>query len=153
MGKRIAIIGKLPSKFQAPFNDSEWEIWGCNVHNDFMSLPRIDKWFDIHTSRVAKYPYIAPDKLILRDEKFIRECKKALGGNYITNSMVYMVLYAALRENASHIYLYGCRLNNDEEIRTNQLQNLREVLFFCKGRGIKVNSVEDIVLKEYQIYE
>lgn len=150
--KKIAIIGKLPSKFNAPYNDNEWEIWGCNVHQDMYKIPRYDKWFDIHL-----YPYkfyqIPPEKLILNDTKFRQECKKVLGGNYIANSMTYMVLYAVLRAKATHIYLYGCALNTKDEDRTKQLQNLREILFFCKGRGIKVYSEEKNVLEEYPIYE
>lgn len=147
---KVAIIGKLPSKFKAPFGDTDWEIWGCNVHKDFEQIPRYDKWFDIHT-KPANYPLIPKEKLYLRDEVFILKMNKLLEGDYITNSMVYLVLYA-IYLGAKEIALYGCRLDSVEEDRTKQLQNLREILFYAKGKGIEVFSWEDNILADYEMY-
>lgn len=146
---KVAILGKLPSKFLAPFDDKEYQIWGCNVHKDFELLPRYDLWFDIH-----KQPSIysmKPNKLITRENYPLDEVISLLGGFYLNNSISYMVMYAVLK-GAEEIRLCGIRLENDHENRTKQLQNLREILFFCKGRGIKVFSVEGNVLAGYPLY-
>ncbi len=53
---KVAIIAADPSFSQAPFNDREWEVWGCNSlwnfckdkHGDF----RADKWFEMHPMSV-----------------------------------------------------------------------------------------------------
>lgn len=147
---KVAILGKLPSKFLAPFDDKEYKIWGCNVHKDFELLPRFDLWFDIH-----KNPSIYDDdirqKLITREKYPLGEVLNLLGGYYLNNSISYMVMYAVLL-GAEEIRLYGVRLENDHENRTKQLQNLREILFYCKGKGIKVWSYEDNVLAGYPLY-
>ena len=62
-----------------------------------------------------------------------------------------MIMYAVL-QGATDISLYGVSLSTGEEIRTKQLNNLREILFFCKGRGIKVSSIEENVLATYPLY-
>ena len=62
-----------------------------------------------------------------------------------------MIAYAIL-QGAGEIGLWGVRLDNGEEIRTRQLQNVRELLFFAKGKGIKVSSYENNVLENYKLY-
>ena len=32
--KKVAILGKLPTKFKAPFDDKKWDIWTLNYHNE-----------------------------------------------------------------------------------------------------------------------
>ena len=145
---KVAILGKLPSKYQAPFADTTWQIWGCNVH-DMSKIPRFDLWFDIHRNP-SNYT-IPPDKLITRDKYPLEEVISLLGGNYLNNSISYMIMYAVL-QGATDISLYGVSLSTGEEIRTKQLNNLREILFFCKGRGIKVSSIEENVLATYPLY-
>ena len=44
---KLAILGKLPTKFKAPFNDPDFDIWAFNFHNE--KLPRVDLWVDIHS--------------------------------------------------------------------------------------------------------
>ena len=150
MTLKIAIIGKLPSKFQAPYDDSSYQIWGCNVHEDMYKIPRYDLWFDIH-NKPSRYNNIPEEKLFLRKDFNFDKAKKLLGGDYLNNSMSIMVMEAIMRE-ADEIRLYGCRLDSDSEIRTKQLENLRELLFFAKGKGIKVYSYENNVLREYERY-
>ena len=45
---KVAILGKLETKHDAPFENPEWEIWSMNKHDDEMLIPRVDKWFDLH---------------------------------------------------------------------------------------------------------
>ncbi len=50
---KIAIVGSAPSSASlAPFDDPEWEIWGIN--GMFSSLPKWDRWFELHTLDDAK---------------------------------------------------------------------------------------------------
>ena len=52
--KKIAIVGCADSKFEAPWEEKDWEIWGVN--NMFHSMPQVRKaqeegrlkWFEIH---------------------------------------------------------------------------------------------------------
>lgn len=146
---KVAILGKLPSKYQAPFADTTWQIWGCNVHKDFSNIPRFDLWFDLHANPPS-YD-IDKDKLITSDLYPLNEAIELLGGCYFNNSISYMIAYAIL-QGAEEIGLWGVRLDTGEEIRTKQLNNVRELLFFAKGRGIKVYSYEDNILAQYNLY-
>lgn len=146
---KVAIIGKLPSKYQAPFADTTWAIYGCNKHVDMAKIPRYSLWFDIHRNP-SNYT-IPPDKLITRDKYPLEEVTSLLGGNYLNNSISYMVMYAVL-QGATEICLYGIRLENDHEIRTHQRQGTREICMFARGRGIKVTSYEPTLLEEYPLY-
>lgn len=149
--KKIAIIGKLPSKFKAPFNDKDWCIWGCNVHSDMKQIPRFDLWFDLHINP-ATYKGIHKSKLITATKYPYKDAIELLGGRYFNSSMIYMVVYAIL-QGATDIALYGVRLDSPDEVRTQQLNVLRNVLFFAKGRGINVTSIEDNILTEYELYK
>lgn len=145
---KVAIIGKLPSKYQAPFADTTYQIWGCNVH-DMSKIPRFDLWFDIH-SNPSVYN-IPRHKLILQKDYPLTEAINLVGGHYFNNSISYMIAYAIL-QGATHISLYGVRLSNSEEIRTKQRECVDRLLFFAKGRGIEVYSIEDTILQEYELY-
>ena len=147
---KVAIIGKLPSKWEAFKLDESWEIWGCNRHIDMDKMPRITRWFDIHKN-ISSYNENISSKLITRDKYPLEKVLDLLGGNYLNNSISYMVMYAVLL-NAEEIRLYGIRLENDTENRTKQLQNLREILFYCKAKNIKIWSIEDNILAEYPLY-
>lgn len=146
---KVAILGKLPSKYQAPFADTTYQIWGCNVHHDMANIPRFDLWFDIH-SNPSVYN-IDKNKIIKAKDYPLDEAISLVGGHFFNNSISYMIAYAILK-GAEEISLYGVRLDNGEEIRTKQLQSVRELLFFAKGRGIKVYSYENNVLAEYKLY-
>ena len=143
---KVAILGKLPSKMYAPFDDPEWEIWTCNKHK----IPRFTRWFDIHKNP-SLYDNDINEKLITLDKYPLEEVIDLLGGYYLNNSISYMIMYGVLL-NASEIRLYGVALNNDHEIRTHQRQGTREICMFARGRGIKVWSYEPTLLEEYPLY-
>ena len=49
--KKIAILGSAVSSVGlAPFDDQDWEIWGCSPAN--RNLPRCDVWFELHNVEV-----------------------------------------------------------------------------------------------------
>lgn len=142
--KKIAILGKLETKYDAPFDDNTWEIWSMNKHKDEELIPRVDKWFDIH---------IKPEKKnadVKRKDFPFDLCKELAGGNYFCTVASYLIAYAILR-GADVIALYGMRFTDDgNPRRRRELENVREWIFFALGRGIKVLIPSD---KEYLMPE
>jgi len=142
--KKVAILGKLQTKYYAPFWDKTWDIWTLNYNNGV--LPRIDLWFDLHTYK----PNPAAD--ITRVNYPFKEANELVGGQYFNNSVSYMIAYAIL-QGYEEIALYGMRFVNDGQPRVEQYNNVRELIFFARGKGIKVTSpYDDIMLKEYNPY-
>ena len=145
MNKKVAILGKLPTKLKAPFDDKSWDIWTLNYQNE-KELPRIDLWFDIH--RIKPNPR-ADIKL---NDYPLEEAIELVGGKYFNGSVAYMIAYAILKD-YREIALYGMMFDNDKESRAGEYHNVRELIFFAKGRGIKVTAPYDgIMLKEYELY-
>ena len=144
--KKLIILGKLKTKFEAPFNNKNYDIWAFNKHQDEHLIPRVDVWFDIHNK---------PDKLdaqILKNNFPFDDVIKLVGGKYFNNSVSYLIAYAILK-GYKEILLYGMKFTNDVEIRKGQYHNVRELMFFAKGKGIKIDApVDKIMVKEYDLY-
>lgn len=144
--KKIAILGKLKTKYDAPFNDHVWEIWSMNLHADAKFIPRVDKWFDLHKK---------PDNInadYLRSNFDFDACRTLIGGNHFNNTVSFMIAFAIL-QGATHINLYGMRFECDHERRNGEYHNVRELIFFARGRGIIVEAPFDqIMLKDFPIY-
>lgn len=148
--KKINIIGKLQDKFFAFEDDAE--IWGCNWHDDFDLLPRYDLWFDIHKEPNSKVlDNINPDKLVLRDEYIFKLAKETLQGEYINNSMCYMLFYALIN-GYKEVKFYGCSLNDDHEQRTKQKEALNMLIMYCRGRGMLIDSNRPDLFIKYERY-
>ena len=144
--KKVAILGKIETKFRAPFADSSYDIWSMNIHADADKLPRVDLWFDIH-ARGAN-----PNADITRINFPFRECEELVDGQYFNNSVSYMIAYAILK-GYKEIALFGMNFNCDKESRRREYQNVRELIFFAKGKGIKVTAPADnVMLQEYEYY-
>lgn len=131
--KKIALLGSAPSsKWLAPFNDPEWEIWSCSPAN--MDLPRSDVFFEIHALdttlkedqyRVTgfidyckKHPQIYmqekrpeyPGAIVYpKDEMF-----KKFGPYFFTSSLSYM-LALAIDKNPEAIGLFGVDMSAGDE--------------------------------------
>ena len=131
MEKKIAILGKLETKYNAPFDDESWEIWSMNKHNDEQFIPRVDKWFDIHLNPDKK------DADVLRKDFPFDACHELAGGKYFNNITSYLIAYAILL-GATDIALYGMRFTIDHSHRQEERENVRNWIFFAKGRGINV---------------
>lgn len=141
---KLAILGKLETKFKAPFNNSDFDIWVFNYHKE--ELPRVDLWVDIH----AKNPN--PKATLTRQNFPFDDCHKLLGGNYFNNTASYLIALAILK-GYKEIHLYGMRFQSDNEKRKLEYQNVRELIFFAKGKGITIKAPYDnIMLKTYQLY-
>lgn len=142
--KKVAILGKLPTKYKAPFNDYNWDIWTLNRNSE--DLPRVDLWFDIHKD----YPYEKAN--ITRGNYPFEEAEKLIGGQYYNNSISYMIAYAILKD-YKEIALFGMAFTRDNEHRRSEFYNVRELIFFAKGKGIKITAPYDpIMLKTYPYY-
>lgn len=51
--RKIAILGSAVSSVGlAPFDDPEWEIWGCSPAN--RGLKRVDLWFELHNLDIKR---------------------------------------------------------------------------------------------------
>ena len=143
MAKKVAILGKLATKYQAPFLDKSWDIWTLNYNSN---LPRVTLWFDIH----AHNPNPRAD--ITRNNYPFSDAVKLVGGQYFNNSISYMIAYAILKE-YTEIALYGMRFETDKESRRSEYANVRELIFFAKGKGIKIKAPFDgVMLQQYQLY-
>ena len=144
--KKVAILGKLSTKHFAPFKDPSYEIWTMNYHKDMCLIPRIDLLFDIHSKDAN------PKANITRANYPFKEVEQMLGGQYINNTASYIIAYAILK-GYEVIELYGMQFKSDIENRTKQYQNVRELIFFAKGRGINISSPKDPrMLQEYSLY-
>ena len=144
MNTKVAILGKLVSKFNAPFEDMSYDIWTLNYHN--IEPPRVTLWFDLH----AKNPNPKAD--ITRANYPFKEAETLVSGNYYNNTFSYMIAYAILK-GYKEIEIYGCRFIHDQEVRAQQRQSVRELVMFARGRGIKVSApVDECLLEGYDYY-
>ena len=108
-----------------------------NSHYDEYLLPRVDLWFDIHeepTREKADYT---------KDNFPFEECEKLVHGKRFVTTTAYLIAWCIL-QGATKIYLYGMRFTDDgNPRRQRELHNVREMLFFCMGRGIEIEVCEE----------
>lgn len=137
MGKHITILGKLHTKFLADFEDLNNEIWSMNLHDDEYLIPRVDKWFDLHE---------IPEKQNAGYVKYnfpFEECHQMVHGRRFCTTAAYLIAFAVLQD-ATKISLFGMRFTNDgNPRRQRELHNVREMIFFCMGKGIEIEICED----------
>ena len=135
--KHIQILGKLESKFFADFDNNEIEIWSMNKHHDEDMIPRVDKWFDLHQEPAR------PNSDYLVDNFPFEECHELLGGPMFCTTAAYMIAFAIL-QGADIITLLGMRFQSDgNPRRQRELECVRHLIYFAKGRGIDVRIPED----------
>ena len=143
---KVAILGKLTTKHKAPFDNPEWEIWSVNKRPIEDYLPRVDKWFDLH------FEPFTPNQDFTRENFPFKEIEKMVGGHYFNNTVSYLIAYA-IYKGYKEIALYGMRFDSIAEQKIKQYENVRELIFFAKGKGIKISSPADqIMLQEYPQY-
>ena len=75
-----------------------------------------------------------------------------LGGHYFNNSISYVIAYA-IYKGYKEISLYGMDFQTLAERKIKQYENVRELIFFAKGKGIKITAPYDkLMLQEYPQY-
>jgi hypothetical protein len=124
---KVAILGTAAHCVKAPFDDSSWEIWGCN----FGTLARWDRWFDLHTAAVVDthpghrqrlYEWAKTKPVYMQEahagESVLRYPVEAVSQKYgtwfFTSTISYM-LALAIEEGATDIALYGVDLADATE--------------------------------------
>lgn len=134
---KVAILGKLDTKYYAPFFDDTWTIWSMNKHIDGELIPRVDLWFDLHTK-----PQNKQATKIKKNFPF-NEIHSMVGGKYFVTTAAYLIAYACYLD-VKEIALYGMRFTDDgNSRRQRELHNVREMIFFARGKGIKVTVYEE----------
>ena len=148
--KEICIIGKLETKYQAPFDNPNVEIWSMNSHFDEVFIPRVDKWFDIHEEPTRE------NSDYTKDNFPFDQCHELVHGKRFCSTMAYMIAFAIL-QGADKISIYGAKFTDDgNPRRQRELHNVREMLFFSLGRNIEIEVCEDDVedlFPEYKTVE
>ena len=143
---KLAILGKLPTKFKAPFDNPDYDIWAFNIHDDEKRIKRVSLWADIHSKGIN------PKAPLTRQNFPFDDCHKLLGGNYFNNTASYLIAYAILK-GYKKIELYGMRFNGADEKRKNEYANVRELIFFARGRGVDISAPYDPDLfTQYALY-
>lgn len=130
---KIALVGSCPSsRLLAPFDDSEWQIWGCSPDNAGV-LPRISAWFDLHGDfgwanspkweanylawmRAQSLPvYVQRIDLIPNGIEFpAKQLVDQFGPYWFTSSLSWMMAYALTQE-ATEIGIYGADMSTKNE--------------------------------------
>ena len=147
--KKIAILGKLQTKYNCPYlEDNSWEKWSMGVHKDMPVITQyVDKWFDLHIT-----PDNNMDNTMHLCDFPLKELENMVGGQYFNNISAILIAYAVYI-GATHIYLAGMQFIDDTEgyqKRQKQYNNVREMVFFARGRGVKVDCYDEIILKKYR---
>lgn len=143
---KVAILGKLPTQDKAPFNDPEWDIWSINRRPNEKQKTRVDLWFDLH------FEPFTPGQDFTRENFPFDEIENMLGGHYFNNTISYVIAYAILK-GYKEIALYGMRFVTEAERKIKQYENVRELIFFAKGKGIKVTApYDEIMIAQYPQY-
>jgi len=139
--KHFVILGKLQSKYDfRDYNDNVTVI-SMNKHFDAEFLERVDYWFDLHENPENK------EAQFTKQNFPFEECHKLVGRRFYT-TMAYMIAWCVL-QNADKISIYGAKFTDDGNIRRQrELHNVREMLFYCMGKGIEIfinpNDIDDL---------
>lgn len=158
---KIAIVGCAPrTKYNAPFDESEWEIWALG--NQIDKHKRISRIFEIHND-LSMHPETYPEFLaskeipmivgdqfpIKRDhiKQFPLEKVRKLMDDHLTSSVAYMMAMAIL-ENAKEISLYGIEMDVDDSEYFYQRPALYAWKGFAESKGIKVNAPGSSLFKD-----
>ncbi len=124
----IAILGAHPSsRLDAPFGDTDWEIWACSSRN-MGQLPRHDLWFELHEP-LGHEKYVAwlgrqPHVMVrtARGREWLPHAavypeaamRKRFGPFFFTSSVAYMLALALSREPA-RIGMWGVEMVQGHE--------------------------------------
>jgi len=149
MKKKVAIIGCGLSRSDAPYDDPEWKIWGCNE----MTIERADRWFELHpmnvqNKRELKWLKECEQPLyVLKKTKEVRRgityplnaiCDALKVEPYFTCTFAYEIAFA-LYEGFTTIGLWGCNLPmGSPRERIFESRCVEWWLGFAQGRGVEI---------------
>ena len=161
--KRVAILGFQDTWRRAPWEDYDFEIW-CMNHFEIYSIPRYDRWFDMHTAynivhrgaekelanrRGVKshlhwlktkcdVPIYMPKQYrsIKGSIAYPIEKMMKIHGPIFTNTVDYEMALA-IEEGFEEIHIYGIAMQWIDEIWA-QKSSLSYFMGYAKGKGIDV---------------
>lgn len=167
---KVAIIGTaLLSRLLAPFNEPEWEIWGCSPGNRG-ALPRVTKWFELHGVadikgqentpwrdeyftwlRAQTFPVYMqePNDLLPQAMVFPRKALLdkfgRLGRIAFTSSISWMIAFA-VHSGATEIAIFGVDMSSQEEAYSAQKTGCLIMMFLANQAGITVSVPQESCL-------
>jgi len=157
--KKVGLVGFYPdTRHLAPYDDPEWEIWGCNEGYNHGFMKRWTRWFQMHQrwdftklnnrsdpdhwvwlQEEHDFPIYMQERYedIPASVKFpLEEVKKRFGVAYFTSSFGYMIAMALL-EGFDEIGVYGFEMATDTEYQY-QRPNSEWWIGIAIGMGVKV---------------
>jgi hypothetical protein len=152
---KIAIVGMSESQHQAPFNDTNWEVWGMMQHAEYR--PVFDRVFEMHPidDEMVKSYIDKMDDLdapVYMQEAYYDGAVKypfeKVEKEYFSSTIGYM-LALAISENPDEIAIYGVDMASKEEY-LHQRANAEYFIGLAQGKGIKVTIPESSPLLKYQ---
>ena len=134
--RKIAVLGSAISSVQlAPFDDKDWEIWGCSPAN--RQLPRVDAWFELHNLEIkrreglvewiewlAKQPTVfvqQPTPDIPNGKTFPLPQLMKKYGRYLWTSQIALMLALAIEQKPDVIGIYGVDMAANSEYNQQRL--------------------------------
>jgi hypothetical protein len=172
--KKVAILGTVPHKLQAPFDNDEFEIWAIAHACLGDPLKRVDRIFEIHKwDEVVKWGSPASwEKLFPNVPVYIREVREDVPHSVafpfdrlaekfkifddraecmMTNSISWMV-GLALDEGFDEIHIYGVNMSHSSEYGF-QKPSCEYYLGLAKGMGKKIFvPTESDLCKSFHLY-
>jgi len=172
--KKVAILGTVPHKLQAPFNNDEFEIWAIAHACLGDPLPRVDRIFEIHKwDEVVQWGSpVSWEKLFPNVPVYIREVREDVPHSIAfpfddiakkfqifddraeclqTNSISWMVALA-IDEGFDEIHIYGVNMSHSSEYGF-QKPSCEYYLGLAKGMGKKIYvPTESDLCKSFYLY-
>jgi hypothetical protein len=171
--KKVAILGTVPHKSQAPFADPAFDIWAIAHACLGEPLPRVDEIYEIHKwDEVVKWGSPAAWAMHPHAKVFLIEQREEVPNSVafpfdylvkkfqifddrseanMTNSISWMIA-KAIDEGYEEIHIYGVNMSHHTEYGT-QKPSCEYYLGLAKGRGIKIYvPKESDLMKSYFQY-
>lgn len=164
--KKIAIVGSAPSSIGlAPFEDRDWDIWGCSPAAA-NQVRRASVWFEIHRwgqnwltdsykDFLRKVPYVytiepvaeLPNSIAFPKQEMIDK----FGRNFFTSTPAWM-LALAISEMPEEIGIYGIDMATHSEY-AHQKPGCLYFIEQARAKGIKVTiPKESDLLQPFPLY-
>lgn len=166
--RKVAIVGGGPTRYDAPFKDLSWEIWGFSSKNE--PIPRVTRWFEIHDLEDLKQQLATPKKkrwmfddymaylrslscpvYMMRRQPDIPKSVVFPGlqlvkefGRCFTCTAAYLIAFA-IKLQCRELGLWGVSLQGKKY--THQRPVIAYLLGLAKQRGIRIHVPADFPLK------
>ena len=129
----LAVMGTAdPSRSMAPFEDENFEIWGCQVCVVYPDVKRLDVLFEMHTESYWKHSEVFPRLKEIKQPMYMQKEVKELPTSmrypieiieqyrgYSTSTISHMLALAyhsfIMTEKPKHVALFGIAMFADEE--------------------------------------